>query len=147
MPSIGPSKDFKLEPSQSNSKIDKQAVLYIHIDGTNYQCRDCILFITNNHCLVHRKDDKILPSDSCGLFIYGEPAEEGTPLGIITPEQSGLTHSENDTGFSCKQCEYFGSQVKDCQKVNKDSEGDDPGIIHPDACCNNWDSNDEQDAV
>lgn len=33
----------------------------------------------------------------------------------------------------CKECEYY--LDKACQLVNKDSDGDDRGIIHPNAVC------------
>ena len=32
----------------------------------------------------------------------------------------------------------------DCREVDKDSEGLTPGIIHPNACCNNWEPDAER---
>ena len=121
-----------------NDKKDKAIVLYLHVEGTDYECKDCMLFIKNQRCMVHGKDDVILETDSCGLFIYGESYDKGAPMGLYTPERSGLTHSKN--GFSCKRCEYFNPPEKKCSEVDENSDGDDPGIIHPNACCNNWDS-------
>ena len=118
------------------TKKPKAVVLYIHVPGTDYECEDCLFFITNQKCLLHRPTDLILATDSCGLFVYGKAIENARPLGIINPVQSGLTHSKN--GFSCKRCNYFNSQPQKCTQVDETSDGDDPGIIHPDACCNAW---------
>jgi len=119
-----------------SGKLPKAAVLYIHVPGTDYECEDCLLFIVGERCLVHRKDDVIKATDSCGLFLYGKALENARPIGIVTPIQSGLTHSKN--GFSCKRCTYFNSPQQKCAKVDENSDGDDPGIIHADACCNVW---------
>ena len=121
-----------------STKASKQSVLYLHMIGTDYECKDCILFINSDKCLIHGPNDKILATDSCGLFVYGRTIENARPLGIVTTIQSGLAHSKN--GFSCKRCEYFDSDNKKCEKVDEQSLGDDKGIIHPDGCCNAWES-------
>ena len=138
---IGPTKslDDMMNGTSEIKKADKQAVLYLHIQGTDYECKDCILFVRNQRCIIHHSDDVIKETDSCGLFIYGRYYDTAKPLGIVTPKQSGLTHSTN--GFSCKRCEYFNSDENKCEKVDENSDGDDKGIIHPDACCNAWESN------
>jgi hypothetical protein len=128
--------DDKATGSGGGTNKPKAVVLYIHVQGTDYECKDCLMFIMNERCLIHRKDDVIKATDSCGLFIYGKAIENARPLGIITPTQSGLTHST--TGFSCKRCTYFNSNAQKCTQVDETSDGDDPGIIHPDACCNAW---------
>lgn len=119
-------------------KIDKMSVLYLHIIGTDYECKDCILFIKDGQCVIHRPNDDIKATDSCGLFVYGRAMENGRPLGIITPQQSGLVHSKN--GFSCKRCKFFNPGHNVCSQVDENTPGDDPGQIHPDACCNVWQS-------
>lgn len=152
--SIAPTPRFFEEPEVNNNesqaqesdetelsqKIDKQSVLYLHISGTDYECKDCGLFINDKErCFIHGTNDVIKDFGSCGLFIYGEPLPNNVvPVGILSKEESGYVESEQ--GYSCKRCEYFNSPLKDCQKVNKDSVGVDEGMIHLDACCNAWES-------
>jgi hypothetical protein len=116
-------------------KISKEAVLYIHIEGTEYQCCDCTLFHpSRTFCSVHQPRFIILGIGSCGLFYHGRPAGKGS--GYLTPTQSG--YAESKEGFSCKRCRRFIHDRMDCRHVDKNSAGDDPGRIHPNACCNDW---------
>jgi hypothetical protein len=86
---------------------------------------------------MHGASDILLPNDSCNYFTLGFPGAFGqTPLGLLTKEQSGFTHSAN--GFSCKRCVNWNRDEWACLEVDKDSEGNDPEMIHPDACCNVW---------
>lgn len=136
-------------------KIPKQAVLYLHVvrdvngHQTQYQCRDCAKWIADlNRCTEHGLEDQILADGGCGLFVRGESvqaADGAAPKGYVTIAESG--YEENGPGFSCKRCVFFlpgtdseGGWFKpgDCQRVAAASSGDDPGGIHPDACCNGW---------
>lgn len=91
----------------------------------------------DERCTIHGPDDIIKPYGSCGLFVKGY-SMPGHPMGNVTKRESG--YEENRPGFSCKRCEYFHGDEKKCEKIDHNSFGDDPGIIHPDACCNAWDS-------
>lgn len=116
-------------------KVSKASVLYIHIPGTEYQCSDCtMLHPKEKSCSIHQKKFKILGIGSCGLFYFGPPAGKG--FGYLTIIQTG--YEENPEGFSCKRCRRFLPARLDCRHVDRNSPGDDPGLIHPDACCNDW---------
>src|ERR1700730_17174863 len=118
-------------------KISKASVLYIHIEGTEYQCSDCTIFHADPRalkCSVHQKQFRILGIGSCGLFYRGRPA--GRDFGYLTLTQSG--YEESKEGFSCKRCRRYLPERMDCRHVDKDSAGDDDGRIHPNACCNDW---------
>jgi hypothetical protein len=130
-------------------KIPKEAVLYIFRPETKYTCDKCVFsknkdFPNSTKCKVLGPNENIKPYGSCGFWIHMDPVGENTPeipyIGVITKEQAG--YFENEEGFSCKRCEYFDIKNLDCERVNKDSEGDTPGLIHPNACCNRWEPDD-----
>jgi hypothetical protein len=117
------------------SKIPKGSVLYLHAPGGRYDCADCASFIPEcRRCIIHGPDDDIDPRASCGYFLPG-PYGTDPALGFVTKAESGYVESVN--GASCKRCEYW-NPAGDCLLVDKDSPGDDPGVIHGDACCVLW---------
>lgn len=135
-------------------RVSKQGTVYLHVlpdpDGyqTQYQCRDCPMWIGDvERCTIHGPEDVIKPFGTCGYFVRGQPvsSEGHEPMGGVTPLQSG--YEENAVGFSCKRCAAYVAMVLEngtladsggCQIVDYDSPGDDPGKIHPDACCAAW---------
>jgi len=127
-------------------KMEKEAVLYTFRPETQYTCSVCVFAKDKDYpeqikkCKVFGPSADIKPEGSCGFWIHMDPTKEGTPeipwMGVVTKVEAG--YMENKEGFSCKRCEYFDAARLDCKKVDKDSEGDTPGIIHPNACCNAW---------
>ena len=116
-------------------KQSKQAAGYMHFDGTEYHCSDCYKWFTNEVCL--EVQGVIRANGGCNTFVQGNPdSSEGDCERKLTQLEAGYV--ENKVGFSCKRCEYFGRQNWDCKIVDKDSPGVDKGVIHPNACCNNW---------
>jgi hypothetical protein len=89
-------------------------------------------------CWIHGDETVIKPYGTCGYFVKGKPQPNLKPMGSLSKLESGYTEDGGHVGYSCKRCEYFSPAALDCQKVDKDSAGDDPGKIHPDACCANW---------
>lgn len=122
----------------AHGKIKKSAVLYLHKPDTQYQCKDCSMWLSKTErCTIHGPSDVIKGYGSCGLFVKG-PAMSGKPMNEVTTLESG--YAENRPGFSCKRCKYFLDEDWDCREVDRFSDGDDYGVIHPDGCCNNWES-------
>jgi hypothetical protein len=122
-------------------KFPKQSVGYTHAENTNYTCPDCVFNVSKGQCAVLGRAGTISEFGGSNFFIFSPPndrAREKMPyVGPLTKNEIGYV--ENKPGFSCKRCEYFvGGTAMDCKKVDKDSPGDDPGMIHPDACCNRW---------
>lgn len=119
---------------------------YIHKPNTQYQCMDCPSWIKDeNACVLHGRNDVLQSIDTCNYFVKGQPTGFGTPLGYLTKKESGWL--SNSQGFSCKRCEYWDEEEWDCQIVDKDSVGDDTGMIHPDGCCNAWDPDPERSGM
>lgn len=119
------------------TRISKQAVLYMHVQGSHYQCKGCVTFIPGTErCLQHGPADVIKPYGQCGLFAAGKPFPGLKPTGAVTKLQSGYWDQPN--GSSCGQCEYFLAERKDCLKVDPNSDGDDPGQILAPSCCNRY---------
>jgi hypothetical protein len=139
------------EEAKETKKIPKEAVLYIFRPEVNITCQKCV-FIKGGDKAKNKDGDKCAvlgPTEtisaktgSCGFYIHGDLGEAGEVpwIGFITKPEAG--YFENKTGFQCKRCEYFDFKLKDCEKVDKDSEGDTPGMIHPDGCCNHWEADD-----
>lgn len=120
----------------AHQKIQKQAVLYLHKPDTDYECQDCSMWISEtNRCTIHGPNDIVNANGSCGLFVKGA-AMPGKPMSEVTKQDSGYVETKN--GFSCKRCQYFEPDAWNCQVVDRFSAGPEYGIIHPDACCNNW---------
>jgi len=118
------------------SKIDKQVVLYMNCPETDYKCEQC-LYYKEEKCALYGPTFPIKPYGGCNLWIHAEPGKFTIPwVGLVTKEQTG--YMENKEGFSCKRCEEFLPEQNACKKVNRFSPGDDPGIIHFNACCNRW---------
>ncbi len=142
---------FNSETKESDgSKIPKEAVLYIFRPETQYTCNKCVNYHATNmeapaaKCALLAAKETIKPFGSCGFWIHMDPFAENSPfipsLAVLLKTQAG--YAENKNGFSCKRCEYFDPEKLDCRKVDKDSEGDTPGMIHPNACCNRWEADD-----
>lgn len=119
-------------------KLSKGSVLYLHVKGTDYQCRDCAAFLPDaDGCAFHVRSEVIRPYGGCGLFLLGKPGTYTVrPHHPLLKVESGYVESRE--GFTCRRCEYFAESRFDCEVVDRDSPGDDPGEIAPGGCCNNW---------
>jgi len=131
----------------SANKIKKEVVLYAFNPETQYTCGQCFNRQPNtNICSLFGPNDLISPkTGSCGFYVHEDGEKSGIyspDLGVITKLQAG--YAENKQGFSCKRCEYFQTGKNDCSKIDKDSNGLTPGIIHPNACCNHWEPDDKR---
>lgn len=120
------------------NKLSKGSVLYVHSIAKGYDCDDCPAFLPeSSRCVLHGRDDKIGSMDSCGYWMGGLPGALGlVPLGLVTKQESGF--AENVHGAGCEQCIHFNAEDWQCEVVDETSPGDDPGMIHPDACCAAW---------
>lgn len=123
-------------------KVAKQGALYVHRVGSNYLCEQCVAYISKRkRCyLILNSEGEIKPKATCGYFVKGKSLPDISPAGNLSKLEAGYIEPPN--GVSCKQCEYFSAVKEDCQVVDKNSPGDDPGKIHPDACCANWEEDD-----
>lgn len=124
-------------------KIKKEAVLYAFNPETQYTCGQCFNRQPGTKvCSLFGAGDPINPdTGSCGFYVHEDTEKSGIaspPVGVISKLQAG--YAENSKGFSCKRCEYFLMGQNDCKKVDKESPGLTPAIIHPNACCNNWEA-------
>lgn len=117
-------------------KLDKDDAGYQFKPNTQYECGDCVHYLDQmRKCILISDAENVLPFDSCTYFAKGMPGQLGSQrLYCISSVEAD--YSRSNFGFSCKRCEHFSPEKWDCEAVNKDSEGDTPGMIHPDACCN-----------
>jgi hypothetical protein len=127
--------------------IDKSQAGYIHRSG-DYTCGLCVF--AKPISIVPMEIGKEWPA-ACALFGPGERISvtrggcndywHGVPnqtdyLNVSSKLESG--YLEHKRGFGCRRCEHFSPAKQDCSEVLKDSPGDDPGQIHPGACCRLW---------
>ncbi len=121
--------------------IPKEAVLYIFRPEVNITCGKCVFLRDGTKCAVLGPAESVSPvTGSCGFYIHGDLGEAHVIpwIGFITKVEAG--YADNKQGFQCKRCEYFDVDDADCSEVDKDSDGDTPGMIHMDACCNRWEA-------
>lgn len=125
------------KPLEKHShKMSKESVLYIYRPEVNMTCQYCI-FVEGKKCKIFGPDTDISPTTgTCGFFIHAHENKDIPYMGLITKDEAG--YEENKTGFQCKRCHEFICGKMDCEKVDKDSRGDTPGLIHPNGCCNRW---------
>lgn len=116
-------------------KIDKGTVSYMHKQGTDYTCAECV-FYKEKKCALYGPQVSIEPFGGCNLWVQAGKSVVIPWIGGVSKVETG--YLENREGFSCKRCEEFLADQKACGKINKLSRGDDPGIISADACCNRW---------
>jgi hypothetical protein len=154
--------DDALQVEAASGRVSKQGVVYLHVypdhQGsrqplstgyqTQYECRDCPSWISDTRrCIAHGPDVEILATGSCSFWLYGQPklSAQAKPLDFITPIQSGYQNNPAGAGWSCKRCRHFVAKCDEqgrlseqggCDLVDFRTDGDDPGMIHPDACCN-----------
>lgn len=84
------------------------------------------------------------PSDQMNYMEFGDQTE-----GEESEEESGEKAPKSVAAYinrKCRDCKYFLPE-DDCQKVDRASEGDDPGIIHPEGYCNRWTNRNEEEAM
>lgn len=126
--------------TEENELIKKEAVLYVFRPETQYTCNKCVFAKDKStKCALFGPTESIKSYGGCNYWIHSSQQDQISWIGTITKVESG--YMENEQGFSCKRCEYF-LPNNDCQKVDKNSEGDTPGIISPNGCCGNWDADD-----
>ncbi len=126
------------------AKILKSAVLYIHKRKTLYRCRDCIFAkAMANKCAWLGATTSIKPIGTCGAWGQKKGNIDIPFFGGYTKEQLGYV--EEPEGYSCGHCDEFIPKENDCEKVDKDSPGDDPGQILSEACCGRWEKIHEHD--
>ena len=117
-------------------KLDKDDAGYQFKPNTQYECGDCVFYLPDHRkCQLLSDAESVLPFDGCTYFVKGVPETLGTER-LYALNSLEADYSRSNFGFSCKRCVHFIMESWDCEGVNKDTPGDTPGMIHPDACCN-----------
>jgi hypothetical protein len=130
---------FQIAAAAVPVKVTKEGSAYVHKEGTDYRCRDCVLFMPDKkRCAIHGVSDLIQPGGYCTYWVQGKPRRGinmlGAPWESVTPKESGYGELKN--GTKCARCVFFNGS-DDCRRVDKNSVGDDPGKISPQGCCDN----------
>ena len=134
-------KDFINWDNKDGKKIDRSAFLYMDPKGDQdkfAQCATCSHF-TGESCEILGKHLKVKPTDSCALYIHGEPdpSKKGSEKEVVKPEDAGFIKA----AVRCENCVYGDGKRKICtlfESINNkipDKFDLDPNI-HPKGCCN-----------
>ena len=126
-------------PSAAPEKASKSDASYVFWPETEYRCSDqCTQLHSPDICCKFGELDKIdADAGSCDYYEHGGATSWNSPVtGLLTKSAAGYSENSAKVGFGCKRCEYFDPASLDCTRVDKDSQGFTPGMIHPNACCN-----------
>ena len=123
--------------SSKGKKIDRSAFLYLEpeTDEPEFaQCLTCIHFVEDEErCVILGDDLEVLPTDSCALYIPGEPRAEPDDIEtLVSPEDAGFVKGE----VRCENCRYGGDECQLYIKLNKLPDFDLDTKIEPLGCCN-----------
>lgn len=118
--------------------LTKGQALYVFRPETpDYTCNACVFLKGSDGCAMFARDFKVSGDmGSCNFWSHGERKINVPCLSLYTPEELG--YAENPNGFGCRRCSEFIEQKNDCERVDRKSPGDSPGIISPDGCCAAW---------
>jgi hypothetical protein len=122
----------------SSDKISKEQAGYQYRPEVEYRCVECVMRKKADaglRCAWFGPTVPVKDYGTCIYFAHGTVADIPY-LGLFTKEELG--YEENKEGFSCKRCEEFSYARNDCKKVDRNSPGDTPGTISPNACCDFW---------
>lgn len=126
----------QMDTKITEGDIPKQAALYIYRPEVRIVCQECV-FVKGSKCALFGPDTDISrTTGTCGFYIHGEESADMPWIGYVTKVEAG--YMENKTGFQCMRCEEWNMKQQSCKKVDKNSQGDTPGIIAANACCNLW---------
>ena len=89
------------------SKIDRSAFLYLSPRqpvNKFAQCGTCALFLPGYlRCAIHGPQFRVTASDSCGLYLHGNPADNQRYITTVTPQESGFVREQ----VRCENCKWF----------------------------------------
>jgi hypothetical protein len=102
------------------AKLQRDAFLYLEPKDKKdekafAQCGTCSMFVTKGLCTILGPDVPIKASDSCGLYVEGEPLQDGKTVASVTPEEAGLVHRQ----VRCENCLYFDTDDSTCELFEK----------------------------
>jgi hypothetical protein len=122
-------------------RMPKAAVGYVYAPGTSLLCGQCA-FIAGGKCTDHpgKEENVDLDKGSCNDW---QDRRKGPVTGNRGRSWVQVAYLENAQGFGCRRCAHMDLKGADCDAVDKDSPGDNPGRIDPYGCCTLW----KKDAV
>lgn len=117
------------------------AVLYAkpNLDGSRKKCSNCVFWVVDSRCVLHKKDLVISEDFICGYHVYGSPLNDWKQFKSIDPldpDLSGLERIEG--GTSCDTCKWsYEKDDKNWCKAVMGKDGKD-AEIQPKGCCSRW---------
>jgi hypothetical protein len=123
---------------KANDKLQpKAAVGYVYAPGTSLLCGECAFISTDGLCTDYSGvEQKVsLSTGSCNDW---QDLRQGRIKGNGSRTWQQTAYVENPTGFGCRRCGHMDLTGEDCDAVDKDSPGDNPGRIDPRGCCTLW---------
>jgi hypothetical protein len=128
---------------ESSSKVTRDAFLYLDPKEPNdkfAQCETCMMWTGSEHntCTIIGLDEEVKATDSCGLYVHGDPVPEeaGNEMKLVTKEEAGFVSA----AVRCENCGAFdGNSI--CvmfEDLNKMSLFSLNTKVDAKGCCNAW---------
>jgi hypothetical protein len=129
--------DHGLVAKASNGKMPKAAVGYVYAPGTSLLCKECAFITPGGLCTDHPGPEQrvSLSTGSCNDW---QDLRRGRVKGNNSRTWLQVAYLENPVGFGCRRCQHMSLEKEDCNAVDRDSPGDNPGRIDPRGCCTLW---------
>lgn len=125
-------------------KRDRSAFIYMAplTDQGFAQCATCEHYMPGEGaCRLIGPDFDVGPGDSCGVYVHGEPDDEGDALELMDPDEVGFVRDEQ---VRCEHCESFDGKSKCLLFEALNKLGEAAHFDHLDeevdaeGCCNAW---------
>jgi hypothetical protein len=101
------------------------------------QCGSCFMFMPNKQrCSIFGKNDKVIATAACGLYVYGKPNNNQEWKTAVTPKTAGYAEGQ----MRCENCSWLESDNV-CglyKSLNRKSSDifDLETKVDPKGCCN-----------
>ena len=114
-------------------------VLYAHPnpDGSKKRCGNCMMWVKEGKCSIHKKSLKIPKTKVCGYHIFGKPTEKWMDhpgMDPVDKEMSGL--DEVGEGTICGNCKHYDDG--NCYAVAPRDGQEPPAKVEEYGCCARW---------
>ena len=77
-------------------------------DGSRKACRNCIMFVVEESCIIHDRSINVTPKHTCGYHVYGKPMDawmDHPGIQPVDPAISGLEYVPQ--GTACDNCFFY----------------------------------------
>jgi hypothetical protein len=134
---IGKGKNAPVQVEKRSTLATKASVGYVYAPGTSLRCNECAFITVGGRCTDYQGAEQAV-SPEYGSCNDWQDLRKGRIRGNGSRTRVQTAYLENLAGFGCRRCVHMSLAKSDCDAVDKDSPGDNPGRIDPYGCCTLW---------